>query len=628
MRAIRSIVGIAFLLAAVASPAEATWLPDGSPVVTGAGSRSLQSVVADGTTGLFVTWVEPGPSPQIKVQRLRADGDITPGWPAQGFGPPTASIGRGNPHVLPDGAGGCYLAWDEDTYVNYNVRLQHVLASGAPDPAWPATGVLVAQGMGFGYGTYTRYATLALAPATGGGCVVAVLQQSGGCHDGYCTSGGSLSFRSASTTGVLSSWAEIEPFCASGAQGMAVADGGSGFFVLTSSPCSPQLRFRHSLVGGEPPVLLPVSGSASACRLARAADGSVLAVVQPSGGGLLMFHWNSDGTPAAGAPAAGVTVPGGLWAPDASGSSVFVVSASGTLSGMRFEPDGSGTPGWPLPLASAPAVVYSHAAGSDGAGGVVAVWQDTRNADHDLYVTRRFADGAPASGVPASGLALCTAPGGQWLPRVMTLEPGVSIAVWEDLRSGYTEIYAQRISLDVPVPATASLVRAEARPGRVELEWRFTEAVPEVVFERSRDGSEWSEIARVVPGSLGRVTYEDTDVRPGESLAYRIHFQSGDQRVWTVPVWVEIPRVELALRVMPPATQGRLSLEVTLASDEPARLELMDVSGRRLQRHDLSHFGTDPTRLELELNGIASGIAWLRLRQGSEMRTLRVAIAR
>ena len=67
---------------------------------------------------------------------------------------------------------------------------------------------------------------------------------------------------------------------------------------------------------------------------------------------------------------------------------------------------------------------------------------------------------------------------------------------------------------------------------------------------------------------------------------------------------------------------------MTLASDEPAQLDLLDVKGRRLRSHDVSRLGTSPMRLELELRDLAPGIAWLRLRQGRDFRTLRLAITR
>lgn len=640
MRAIRTVASVLSLLLAFASPTAAAWPADGAPVATGTAQRAITAVVPDGVDALFVAWDWfVGPYFQVRVQRLRADGTITPGWGADGNAPTAPmSVDRSGPHVIPDGAGGCFIAWNERDQFYYYVRLQHVLASGAPDPAWPAAGALVAQGEGPFFGTATNVRVAALAPGTGGGCVVVVSSTRSGCHDGFCVSGAGITFRRASATGVLSPVVALEPFCSSFAEAISIPDGGDGLFALTSTGCPNELRFRHTIAGGEAPVVLPVLGAPTFSHLLRAADGSVLATVARGIDPPVWFHWNADGSPAAGAPAGGVVQPAGPWraAPDVAGSTVHVWQPSGTpgpLLGVRLEPDGAGSPGWPaagLPIASAPAMIEPFAACSDGAGGAFVVWQDRRNAsDRDVYVARRFANGAAASGVPASGAPLCIAPGHQMNPRVVTLAPGVTIAVWEDQRSGGgVELYAQRITLDVPVPATASLASVEARADRVHLEWRLSDAVPEVVLERSRDGHEWSELARIVPGSLGRVVYEDTDVRSGESLAYRIHFASDGQRIWTVPLWVEIPRAELAIRVLPATSRDRLSLEVTLASTEPAQLDLMDVSGRRLQSHDLGRFGTDPTRLELELGDVASGIAWLRLRQGQAIRTLRLAITR
>jgi hypothetical protein len=643
MHTLRSVVSFLSLVT-LARTAGATWPAEGAPVATGAGANhTLCAVVPDGPAALFVAYVVNTSPAQVRVQRLRADGDITPGWGTDGATPtaPTTLV-RSNPHVIPDGTGGCFVAWDEtNPSIYYYVRVQHLLASGTPDPAWPADGALVAQGDGPFFGIATLVSVAGLVPASSGGCIVAVSRSSSGCHDGFCVSGGSVTLTRADAAGALSPAGALEPFCSSFTEAIVTLDGGGGLFALTKTGCPNEMRFRHTLIGGEPPVPLPVLGFVAQSDIARVADGSVLAKV---GRGFLStnpvwFHWNADGSPAAGAPAGGLVLPAGpsKFAPDGSGTSVFVWQPAGTpgpLFGIRLEPDGSGSPGWPaagLPLASAPAQVEPFAASSDGAGGVVVVWQDKRAGDsnRDLYAARRFANGAPANGVPASGYPLCTASGHQTNPMVATLAPGISIAAWEDTRTGSNvDLYAQRITLDTPVPTTVSLASVDARPDRVRVEWRLSDGVPEVVLERSGDGNEWNELARIVPGSLGRVEYEDTDVHPGESLAYRIHFLSDGRRIWTVPVWVEIPRAELAVRVMPPTSRDRLSLEVTLASRGPARLDLLDVSGRRLQSHDLSHLGTDPTRLELELADLAPGIAWLRLQQGTERRTVRLAITR
>jgi len=80
---------------------------------------------------------------------------------------------------------------------------------------------------------------------------------------------------------------------------------------------------------------------------------------------------------------------------------------------------------------------------SDGSGGAIIVWQDSRGSDKDLYAQRVTADGAVQW--TTDGVPICTATGEQGEHAVVTDGVGGAVIVWSDLRSGYLDIYAQRI---------------------------------------------------------------------------------------------------------------------------------------------------------------------------------------
>ena len=630
-------------------PVSAAWPVDGAPVCVSAGFQRLRAGMPDGSGGIYVAWEDAGQTPQgIRLQRILGDGSVAPGWPANGVDPAGARvITRSGVRLAPDGIGGCLIAWYEEpifSSVADEVRLQRILGNGVKHPVWPDGGVQVVSGLMSYFTLYRRLE--GLEPTPDGGCIVVVRSNGSGCHDGHCLSGGEMYFNRMNSAGETTDYfSGLVPHCPSEAPfARVLSDGLDGLYSISYSLCEGGSAFRHTIAGGEAATPLPVAALPENIEMGRVEDASVIAVLAsraPDNSIIQTWlHRNPDGSPFAGSSASGVLLPSSAqWhlAPDPSGSSIFAwrsSTATDRLRLTRFTAAGTVSPGWDpegAVVVQPPSAIREFSISSDGTGGAFVVWRDERNgaAQADIYASRIFADGSVPPGLVGVGYPVVTAAGIQNTPMVVTMSPGVAIALWQDDRSGAgADIYAQLLRHDVPTPATASLARAEARPDRVSLEWRFSEAVPEAILQRSRDGSEWSELARLVAGSLGRVTYEDTDVRSGESLAYRITYQSDGQQVWTVPVWVEIPRAELALRVMPPTTRDRLSLEVTLVSGEPARLELVDVAGRRLQDHDVSRLGTDPTRLELELGSVASGIAWLRLRQGSEQRTLRVAITR
>ncbi|MFA4949184.1 MAG: T9SS type A sorting domain-containing protein, partial [Candidatus Krumholzibacteriia bacterium] len=81
---------------------------------------------------------------------------------------------------------------------------------------------------------------------------------------------------------------------------------------------------------------------------------------------------------------------------------------------------------------------------SDGAGGAIVTWDDSRSGGgYDIYAQR-----VNASGVvqwTANGVALCTATGYQYSPTIVSDGAGGAIVTWWDYRSGNNDIYAQRV---------------------------------------------------------------------------------------------------------------------------------------------------------------------------------------
>ena len=68
---------------------------------------------------------------------------------------------------------------------------------------------------------------------------------------------------------------------------------------------------------------------------------------------------------------------------------------------------------------------------SDGAGGAIVTWKDSRSGNYDIYAQRVNASGAVQWA--ANGVALCTATGDQYSPRIVSDGAGGAIVTWEDL---------------------------------------------------------------------------------------------------------------------------------------------------------------------------------------------------
>ncbi|HEY2955151.1 MAG TPA: T9SS type A sorting domain-containing protein [Candidatus Eisenbacteria bacterium] len=90
-----------------------------------------------------MTWEDFRSAPyyDIYAQHVLASGAVDPAWPTDGRVLCAAAENQQNPAIVTDGAGGAIVTWEDFRSAhNYDIYAQHVLAGGAADPAWPADG--------------------------------------------------------------------------------------------------------------------------------------------------------------------------------------------------------------------------------------------------------------------------------------------------------------------------------------------------------------------------------------------------------------------------------------------------------------------------------------------------------
>lgn len=80
----------------------------------------------------------------------------------------------------------------------------------------------------------------------------------------------------------------------------------------------------------------------------------------------------------------------------------------------------------------------------DGAGGALIAWSDTRNASNDIFIQRIDSNGAALW--TANGVTVCAASLSQVTPAVASDGAGGAIIAWRDSRNGASDIYAQRLN--------------------------------------------------------------------------------------------------------------------------------------------------------------------------------------
>src|SRR5262249_32978158 len=98
----------------------------------------------------IITWQDARlPRVNIFAQHVLAAGDVDPAWPVDGralladpLAMASAVSGQSSPVIVADGEGGAIVAWQDlgSAVTEFDLVAQHVLASGAVDPTWPANG--------------------------------------------------------------------------------------------------------------------------------------------------------------------------------------------------------------------------------------------------------------------------------------------------------------------------------------------------------------------------------------------------------------------------------------------------------------------------------------------------------
>jgi hypothetical protein len=119
------------------------WPANGKAICTESGFQGYPWITTDGAGGGIIAWYDYRVTndSRIYAQCVREDGTLDPSWPSTGL--PVATPGSSHliDSLIPDGAGGAYIAWHDDrTEPENKLFVQHILAGGEVDPRWPANG--------------------------------------------------------------------------------------------------------------------------------------------------------------------------------------------------------------------------------------------------------------------------------------------------------------------------------------------------------------------------------------------------------------------------------------------------------------------------------------------------------
>lgn len=532
------------------------------PVCTAAGSQVVPKPCSDDAGGAIVVW-DDYRSGQGDVYVQRVAGAGIPVWNLDGVPLAVAAGNQAQSAVSSDGSGGALIAWIDDRPGPSQVRIQRVRADGMM--LWQVGGValrgnpfldtppaLAADGAG---GAYVAWADASVGPEPL--CLVAQHVD----QDGVPLWG---------DVGV-----KVRPGGLYQLDPVLVPDqaGGVMVFWIDTGPTPG---------GGHDQAL---------CGQRLNAGGA--------------FQWPPDGLALApGKQVLPRAIPDGFggaivsWTDLRFGSPIFIIFCQRvTAEGVALW-----TPGG-LPLSTPSTRQDRGISTSDGAGGAIIAWHETRPGDgtaDDIYAQHVSKHGVP-QWVP-NGVPVCTASGSQLYATICDDGAGGAVIAWQDHRDGVADIYAQQID-------------SGGNPG----------PVPDGIPVCTAAGAQ--ELPQLVASPPGHGIVVWFDRRLGDSnidiYAQRVPYDG--------VVSAEAPAgAALSLEgPLPNPVTGAIAVTVSLPGSDPASLDLFDVGGRLVSSRDVGGLGEG--RHLVALAGpreLRPGVYLLRLSSGSRAIVKRVAIAR
>lgn len=413
------------------------WGGSGLVVCGAPGAQRDPVLTRDGAGGIIVAWGDSrNGASDIYAQRVLSGGVV---WTANGVAVAMDAGAQMSPSIVPDGSGGAIITWADTTVGVDSIAAQRLNAAGVLQ--WPTAGVQLYQGN---------------LPVDGGPACVG--DGTGGAAATWVGAGAgampNIRIQRVTGTGLVVPRTITASAGAGGAISPAgpvvIASGSAPTFTITPSPYHHiiDVLIDGNSVGPVPSYLFPPVTADHTIHATFASDTFTITSsagpngsISPSGevSVLPLANVTFTITPAPGYAIESVLVdeaPVGA----ISSRTFSDVDANHTISATFAE-------AWTLNgrmLAPSAFVQSAPVATSDGAGGTIVAWVDSRAGSHtDIYVQR--VNGQGISQWTTGGMPACLASGDQDDPAIAGDGAGGAIVTWVDRRGGSPRIYAQRL---------------------------------------------------------------------------------------------------------------------------------------------------------------------------------------
>jgi len=399
------------------------WTTDGVALTgTGSSGGDVIAIASDGAGGAIVAWQDHRSGVwDIYARRVSSTG--VPQWSADGVALRSglANDAR-NPTIIPDGAGGAIVTWDDGRLGIKDIYAQRVDASGNVGPAIPEVpNNWIANGVALRSGVANDAKNPTVTADGAGGAIVTWYDGRSGVNDIYAQK-----VSSAGTPQWIANGVALRNIAGSNAQFPSITTDGAGGAVVSwqdGRSGSNNIYARKVSSVGVPQwtangvVLRNITGS----------DAEHAVITSDGEGGAIVAWYDMRPTN------------------DCSNIFVRKVNAGGTpqwtANGVALRNlTGTNNDGW------------NQAIIPDGSGGAIVSWQDNRSGVFDVYARKVSSTGVPQW--TANGVALRSGlPHDANDPTIAVSGSGGAIVTWQDARTT-NDIYAQRVTTTYSINVT------------------------------------------------------------------------------------------------------------------------------------------------------------------------------
>jgi hypothetical protein len=376
------------------------WTTDGAAISTAAGDQIAPTIVSDGSGGAIITWYDyrSGTNFDIYAQRIDNAGNVQ--WTLDGVAISTAANDQFSPTITSDGSGGAIITWhDYRSGTNNDIYAQRINSAGVVQ--WTTDGVAISTAAN------DQFSPTITSDGSGGAIITWYDYRSGN-YDIYAQRINSAGVVQWTADGVAISTAADDQYYPT-----IVSDGSGGAIITWEDYRSGPADIYAQRIDNAGNVQWTTDGAA----ISTAAGGQYNTKITDDGSGGAIITWEDY----------------------RSGTNYDTYAQRIDNAGnVQWTPDG-------VAISTAAGNQFSPTIVSDGSGGAIVTWEDHRSGTNfDIYAQR--IDNAGNVQWTPDGVAISTAAANQLSPTIVSDGSGGAIIAWSDSRSGPADIYAQHVT--------------------------------------------------------------------------------------------------------------------------------------------------------------------------------------